>query len=44
MDGHCQKWAALGYWAGVVAFAVSPNTTGLIVGWVICQITAAIAG
>jgi hypothetical protein len=44
MDGHCQKWAAIGYWLGVVAFAISPNWDGLLVGWGICQIAAAIAG
>jgi hypothetical protein len=44
MDWRCQKWAMIGYWAGVLAFAVSPNTRGLIIGWGICQVTAAIAG
>lgn len=44
MDWREQKWAAIGYWLGVTAFAIAPNTDGLLVGWVICQITAAIAG
>ena len=44
MDGHCQRWAAIGYWAGVIVFALYPNWTGILVGWGICQLTAAIAG
>ena len=44
MEWRCQKWAAGGYWAGVVAFAVSPNWTGLMIGWGITQFCALIAG
>jgi hypothetical protein len=44
MDMHCQKWAAIGYWLGVIAFAVAPNADGILVGWAICQVAAAIAG
>lgn len=44
MDGHCQKWAMIGYWMGVVAFAISPNWDGLLIGWGIAQLSAAIAG
>jgi hypothetical protein len=44
MDMHCQKITAASYWFGVAVFAVWPNGTGLLVGWAIAQIGAAIAG
>jgi hypothetical protein len=44
MDMHCQRVAAIAYWLGVAVFAVYPNSAGLLVGWVICQLGAAIAG
>jgi hypothetical protein len=44
MDWRCQKWAMIGYWLGVIVFTVAPNTDGILVGWGICQLAAAIAG
>lgn len=44
MDWHCQKWAFIGYWAGVITLFIVPNADGILIGWAICQITAAIAG
>lgn len=44
MDMRCQKWAFIGYWLGVVAFAVAPNIDGVVAGWIIGQVAAALAG
>lgn len=44
MEWDCQRDAAVAYWLGVIVFAVSPNWTGLLIGWAICQVAAAIAG
>jgi hypothetical protein len=44
MDWHCQKTAIICYWLGVVVFAIWPSWTGLMIGWGIAQLGAAVAG
>jgi hypothetical protein len=44
MDWHCQKFAAVGYWAGVIVVAVAPHAWSLTAGWIVCQVFAAVAG
>lgn len=44
MDAHCQKVSSIGYWIGVVIAFMYPGFAGLMVGWGISALCAAIAG